>query len=82
MPRLRTTSDPPLETIVLLAVPPDDTISEPPLVPTAVPPDKMSRMPPLRTTTPPLVWPEETVKVQPDDRVLLDANPLCHTSIP
>jgi hypothetical protein len=54
--------------VVLLAVPPDDAISVPPLltvVPTAVPPDKMSRVPPLRTTTPPLVWPEETVKVQP-----------------
>jgi hypothetical protein len=37
--------------MVLLAMPPDDTISEPPLltvVPTAVPPDKMLRVPPLR----------------------------------
>jgi hypothetical protein len=68
MPWLRTTSEPPPETVVLLAVPPDDTISEPPLstvVPTAVPPDKISRVPPLSTSTPPLVWPEEMVKVQP-----------------
>ena len=137
MPWLRTTSEPPLETTVLLAVPPEETVSVPPkrtvatvmprsvceppprmVVPLAtpvrlttsspategaadvpcrtrgrcrrcrrwrrlaVPPDRMLRVPPLRTSTPPLVWPEEMVRVLPlrdrdrDWRAVMSVPPL------